>query len=58
MSPRTLFLLLDAPFSAFRWMQAGVYRGTFPVMPPSAAWGLALNLAGLETRRQQFVCEG
>ncbi len=50
MSPRTLFLLLDAPFSAFRWMQAGVYRGTFPVMPPSAAWGLALNLAGLETR--------
>ena len=50
MSVRTLFLQLDAPFSAFRWMQAGVYRGTFPVMPPSAAWGLALNLAGVETR--------
>jgi CRISPR-associated protein Cas5t len=49
-SRRTLFLQLDAPFAAFRWLQAGVYRGTFPVMPPSAAWGLALNLAGIETR--------
>lgn len=47
---RTLFLRLDAPFAAFRWLQAGVYRGTFPVMPPSAAWGFALNLAGIETR--------
>jgi CRISPR-associated protein Cas5t len=50
MSLRSLFLRLDAPFSAFRWMQAGVYRGTFPIMPPSAAWGLALNLAGVDTR--------
>jgi CRISPR-associated protein Cas5t len=49
-STRTLFLQLDAPFAAFRWLQAGVYRGTFPVMPPSAAWGFALNLAGIETR--------
>jgi CRISPR-associated protein Cas5t len=49
-SSSTLFLLLDAPFAAFRWLQAGVYRGTFPVIPPSAAWGLALNLAGIETR--------
>src|SRR5689334_4208101 len=47
---QTLFLLLDAPFAAFRWLQAGVYRGTFPVMSPSAAWGFALNLAGIETR--------
>jgi CRISPR-associated protein Cas5t len=47
---RTLFLELDAPFAAFRWLQAGVYRGTFPVMPPSAAWGLVLNLAGIEVR--------
>lgn len=46
----TIFLQLDAPFAAFRWLQAGVYRGTFPVMPPSAAWGFALNLAGIETR--------
>jgi CRISPR-associated protein Cas5t len=50
MSLRTLFLRLDAPFAAFRWLQAGVYRGTSAVIPPSAAWGLALNLAGIETR--------
>lgn len=49
-STRSLFLQFDAPFAAFRWLQAGVYRGTFPVIPPSAAWGLALNLAGIETR--------
>jgi CRISPR-associated protein Cas5t len=46
----TLFLLLDAPFAAYRWLQAGVFRGTSPVIPPSAAWGLALNLAGIDTR--------
>lgn len=46
----TLYLRLDAPFAAFRWLQAGVYRGSFPVMPPSAAWGFALNLAAIETR--------
>lgn len=46
----TLYLVLDAPFAAWRWLQAGVYRGTFPVIPPSAAWGLVLNLAGIETR--------
>lgn len=47
---RTLFLEFEAPFAAFRWLQAGVYRATSPVMPPSAAWGFALNLAGIETR--------
>lgn len=46
----TLYLAIDAPFAAFRWLQAGVYRGTYPVLPPSAAWGLALNLAGIESR--------
>ncbi len=46
----TLWLRLQAPFAAFRWMQAGVWRATSPIIPPSAAWGLALNLAGLETR--------
>lgn len=45
-----LWLQLKAPFAAFRWMQAGVWRGTCPVIPPSAAWGLVLNLAGIETR--------
>lgn len=46
----SLWLRLQAPFAAFRWMQAGVWRGTSPVIPPSAAWGLVLNLAGIETR--------
>lgn len=47
---RTLYLRLDATVAAWRWLQAGVFRGTFPVIPPSAAWGLALNLAGIDTR--------
>jgi CRISPR-associated protein Cas5t len=46
----TVMLRLDAPFAAWRWLQAGVFRGTFPVIPHSAAWGLALNIAGIETR--------
>src|SRR5688572_22411460 len=46
----TLWLHLKAPFAAFRWMQAGVWRATSPVIPPSAAWGLVLNLAGVDTR--------
>lgn len=49
MSP-ALFLELDAPFSAWRWLQAGVFRATFPVIPHSAAWGLVLNVAGIDTR--------
>lgn len=48
-----LWLHLRAPFAAFRWMQAGVWRGTSPVIPPSAAWGLVLNLAGIDTRDAQ-----
>lgn len=44
------YLQVRAPFAAFRWMQAGVYRATSPVIPPSAAWGLVLQLAGIETR--------
>jgi CRISPR-associated protein Cas5t len=47
---RTIWLRARAPFAAFRWMQAGVWRATSPVIPPSAAWGLVLNLAGIETR--------
>jgi CRISPR-associated protein Cas5t len=45
-----LWLHLRAPFAAFRWLQAGVWRGTSPVIPPSAAWGLVLNLAAIDTR--------
>ncbi len=48
MSP--LWLRVRAPFAAFRWLQAGVYRASSPTIPPSAAWGLVMNLAGIETR--------
>lgn len=45
-----LWLRICAPFAAFRGFQAGVYRATAPIMPPSAAFGLVLNLAGIEMR--------
>jgi CRISPR-associated protein Cas5t len=44
------WLHAQAPFAAYRGMQAGVYRTTAPILPPSAALGLVLNLAGVETR--------
>jgi CRISPR-associated protein Cas5t len=46
----TIWLRVRAPFAAFRGFQAGVYRATSPVMPPSSAYGLILNLAGIEMR--------
>jgi CRISPR-associated protein Cas5t len=46
----TAWLHIQAPFAAWRWLQAGVYRASSPMMPPSAAWGLVLNLAGIDTR--------
>ena len=46
----TFWLRIKAPFAAFRGFQAGVYRSTAPVIPPSAAYGLVLNLAGIEMR--------
>lgn len=50
-SPTERFWLrVRAPFAAFRTFQAGVYRATSPVMPPSVAYGLVLNLAGIEMR--------
>ncbi len=45
-----MWLRARAPFAAFRSLQAGVFRATAPVIPPSAAWGLVLNLAGYESR--------
>lgn len=45
-----LWLRVRAPFAAFRGFQAGVYRASAPVMPPSTAYGLVLNLAGIEMR--------
>ena len=46
-----LRLYIEAPFAAFRPFTAGWYRPTAAFMTPSAAYGLALNLAGVETRR-------
>lgn len=46
----TLWLRARAPFAAYRWLQAGVYRASAPTMTPSAAWGLLLNLAAIDTR--------
>lgn len=46
-----LTLYLQAPFAAFRAFTAGWYRPTATFLTPSAAYGLALNLAGIETRR-------
>src|SRR4051794_1998675 len=46
-----LWLRLQAPFAAFRPFTAGWYRPTAAFLTPSAAYGLALNLAGVETRR-------
>ena len=46
-----LRLRIQAPFAAFRPFTAGWYRPTATFLTPSAAYGLALNLAGVETRR-------
>jgi len=45
-----LWLYYKAPFAAYRMFQAGDYRASLPVMPFSTAWGLVLNLAGIEIR--------
>ena len=46
----TMWLHVCAPFAAYRWFQAGVYRATSPVMPPSSTYGLFLNLAAIDMR--------
>lgn len=45
-----IFLRVRAPFAAYRPLQAGVFRGSSPTIPHSAAYGLVLNLACIETR--------
>ena len=45
-----LILYVDAPFAACRTFTAGWYRPTATFLTPSAAYGLVLNLAGVETR--------
>ncbi|EMY79485.1 putative CRISPR-associated protein Cas5/DevS, subtype MYXAN [Leptospira weilii serovar Ranarum str. ICFT] len=44
------YIHVKAPFAAYRYFQAGSYRATMPTMPHSAAYGLLLNLAGIEMR--------
>lgn len=44
------WIRLKAPFAAFRLFQFGSYRNTSPTIHPSTAYGLILNLAGIESR--------
>jgi len=44
-------LYLQAPFGAFRPLMAGNYRPTAAFLTPSAAYGLLLNVAGVEMRQ-------
>jgi CRISPR-associated protein Cas5t len=46
-----LRLRVKAPFAACRTFTAGRYRPTAPFLTPSAAYGLLLNVAAIETRR-------
>jgi CRISPR-associated protein Cas5t len=45
-----LWLRVRAPFATYSTLRSGTYRDTMPIMPPSAAYGLILNLAGIEMR--------
>ena len=45
-----LWLFVKAPFATFRSFTAGAYRPTAPFITPSAAYGLVLNLGGIESR--------
>lgn len=45
-----LCLRVKAPFAVFRTFTAGSYRPTVPFITPSAAYGLILNVAGIESR--------
>ena len=46
-----LVLAIQAPFAVFRTFSAGWYRPTAGFLTPSAAYGLMLNLAGIDSRR-------
>ena len=43
-------LYVQAPFAAFRTLTAGSFRPTAGFITPSAAYGLLLNIAGIESR--------
>lgn len=48
-----LYLLIQAPFATFRTFTAGWYRPTAGFLTHSAAYGLLLNLAGIESRLRE-----
>jgi len=48
-----LALYVEAPFAVCRTFTAGWYRPSAPFLTPSAAYGLLLNLAGIETRLKE-----
>ncbi|MCI5208288.1 MAG: CRISPR-associated protein Cas5 [Candidatus Electrothrix sp. ATG2] len=50
MRKRMLILRLDAPFGVFRTFAAGNFRSTAAFITPSAAYGLVLNIAGIDMR--------
>jgi len=50
-----LRLRIRAPYAAFRPFTAGWYRPTAPFPTPSALYGLLLNVAGIESRRDNSV---
>src|SRR6476619_1427969 len=48
-----LRLYLEAPFAVCRTFTAGWYRPTATFLTPSAAYGLLLNVAGIESRLRE-----
>ena len=48
-----IWLYVEAPFAACRTFTAGWYRPTATFLTPSAAYGLVLNLAGVESRLRE-----
>lgn len=48
-----LRVYVEAPFAAFRTFTAGWYRPTATFLTPSAAYGLLLNVAAIETRLRE-----
>lgn len=50
MTSASIWLKIEAPFAAFRTFTAGWYRPTAGFVTHSAAYGLLLNVAGIESR--------
>jgi CRISPR-associated protein Cas5t len=46
----TLIVRVTAPHAVFKMHSAGAFQGTLPVMPPSTAYGLVMNMAGINIR--------